>query len=95
MTLTIESVFVIREGALFRDLDGEAVILDLDAGTYYGLNAVGTRIWQLILREGRLRSVLDHLCTEYDAPAEVLERDLLDLVRGLAEAGLGEVQEGR
>ena len=31
-----------------RDLDGEAVILDLGSGTYFGLNQVGTRVWQLI-----------------------------------------------
>ena len=33
---------------VFRDLDGEAVILDLVSGTYFGLNEVGTRVWRLV-----------------------------------------------
>ena len=37
---------------VFRDLDGEAVILDLVSGTYFGLNEVGTRVWRLV-DEGR------------------------------------------
>jgi hypothetical protein len=90
---TLDSTFAISEGALFRDLDGEAVILDPEAGTYYGLNAVGTRIWRLIEQHGRLRPVFEQLCLEYDAAPDVLERDMLDLVRGLADAGLGRVHD--
>ena len=93
MTPTLESTFVISESALFRDLDGEAVILDPEAGTYYGLNAVGTRIWQLVAQHGRLRPVYEQLCVEYEAAPDVLERDLLVLIRGLADAGLGRVRE--
>ena len=95
MTPTLESTFVISEAALFRDLDGEAVILDPEAGTYYGLNAVGTRIWQLVQQHGQLRSVFEQLCLEYEAAPDVLERDLLHLVRELADAGLGRVHERR
>ena len=90
-SISLESSFVLSKDAVFRELDGEAVILDLNAGTYFGLNGVGTRIWQLIERHGRLGAVLDDLCREYDAPPDVLEQDLLALVARLEEARLGEV----
>jgi hypothetical protein len=90
--ITLESRFVISKEALFRDLDGEAVILNLDAGTYYGLNAVGTRMWQLLERHGQLRPVFEALCREYEAAPDDLERDLIELVARLAEVGLGRVQ---
>ena len=90
--ITLESTFVLSKDAVFRELDGEAVILDLNAGTYFGLNGVGTRIWQLIERHGRLAAVFDDLCREYDAPPDVLEQDLLALVARLEEARLGEVK---
>jgi coenzyme PQQ synthesis protein D (PqqD) len=90
--ISLQNTFVLSKDAVFRDLDGEAVILDLDAGTYFGLNAVGTRIWQLIERHGRLQTVFDDLCQEYDAAPDMLERDLLALVGRLAEARLGEVK---
>ena len=90
--ISLANTFIPSKDAVFRDLDGEAVILHLDSGTYFGLNAVGTRIWQLMERDGRLTAVLDDLRTEYDAPADVLERDLLDLVARLVDARLGEVE---
>lgn len=90
---SLENTFILSKNALLRDLDGEAVILDLDSGTYFGLNAVGTRMWQLIERHGRLKDVFDELCREYDATADDLERDLLALVGRLADVHLGELQQ--
>ena len=91
-SLSIDSVFVLSKDAIFRDLNGEAVVLDLASGAYFGLNQVGTRIWQLIEQDGRLKSVLAGLGEEYDATPQQLERDLLDLVTRLAQAGLGEIK---
>ena len=90
--ISLANTFVPSKDAVFRDLDGEAVILHLGSGTYFGLNAVGTRIWQLMEQDGRLTTVLDCLRSEYEAPSDVLERDLLDLVTRLVEARLGAVE---
>ena len=90
--ISLESTFIVSKDALVRDLDGEAVILDLEAGTYFGLNAVGTRMWQLLERHGSLKTVFDELTQEYDVPPETLERDLLALVSRLAEVGLGNIR---
>jgi hypothetical protein len=68
---------------LFRHLDEEAVLLDLKSGTYFGLNDVGARAWQLILEHGRLSRVLDILAGEYDADRAIVERDLIDLASQL------------
>jgi hypothetical protein len=89
--VSLEDTFVISKDAVFRELQGEAVILDLNAGTYFGLNEVGTRIWQLIEQNGSLRTVFETLCAEYDAAPEALEQDLLSLVTSLADARLGRV----
>ena len=90
--ITIANTFRPSKDAVFRDLDGEAVILHLESGTYFGLNSVGTRIWQLMEGDGRLTVVLEELRAEYDAPPDVIERDLLELVGRLVEARLGEVK---
>lgn len=92
MPVTIRNSFVLSSAAIFRDLDGEAVILDISSGTYFGLNAVGASIWQLIEQHGQLSAVLEALSGEFGAPRDVLERDLLALVTQLAEARLGEVK---
>ena len=90
--ISLANTFVPSKDAVFRDLDGEAVILHLDSGRYFGLNTVGTRIWQLLEQDGRLTAVLDDLRAEYEAAPDVLERDLLDLVGRLVDARLGEVK---
>lgn len=77
---------------VFRELEGEAVLLDLESGTYFGLNAVGTRIWSLIQERDSLRAVLDAITAEYDARPEVLERDLLRLAAELCAKGLTRVE---
>ena len=89
--ISLNNTFTLSKDALFRDLDGEAVILDLGSGTYFGLNAVGARMWQLIGQHAGLRTVFHQLCEEYDAAPDVLERDLVALVARLEKARLGEV----
>lgn len=80
------------DDAVFRDLDGEGVVLNLSTGVYFGLNEVGTRIWQLIEQLGALGAVRDSLVREYDVEPEVAVRDLLDLVTQLADRGLVTVE---
>lgn len=91
-TVSLETTCTPNVDTVFRELDGEAVLLDLNSGTYFGLNAVGTRIWHLLGARGPLAAVLDALCQEYDADRDVIERDLLDLVGRLADARLISVQ---
>ena len=68
---------------VFRNLDGEAVILDLATGTYFGLNEVGTRVWQLV-DEGRdLPQIVEIVTTEYEADRETIARDVRKLLDDL------------
>ena len=83
MTLGPDTSLRHRPGILFRDLAGEAVLLDPDAGTYFGLNEVGTRAWNLIGGGASLGAVQAVLQEEYDAPAERIWEDLLALVQDL------------
>jgi len=88
-TITIDSSVRIPEDVMFRELDGEAVLLNLQSGIYFGLDAVGTRIWQLVeLQQGSIRGVWQAMVDEFDAEPERLEQDLLAFVRELNSSGL-------
>lgn len=78
----------IADDVISRVLEGEAVILGLGTGTYFGLDAVGTRIWQLIEERGRVTEILARLVEEYDVEPEQCERDLLRLLDELKRRGL-------
>lgn len=62
-----------------RQVGDETVILDLASGTYFGLDPVGARIWQL-MGEGRtFGEICDVLLDEYDVTREALEHDVIEL----------------
>ncbi len=66
----------------------DAVILDLDAGKYYGLNDVGAEIWQLIQAESTLEIIQKTLASEFDVDEQTLKRDAEVLLKNLLEAKL-------
>ena len=74
--------------ALFQEVSGETVILDMVSEAYFGLDPVGTRIWQLMQEKGELQPVFDTLLQEYDVEAQQLEQDFASLLHSLADAGL-------
>ncbi len=80
--------FSISDEVLSQEVNGETVLLDLEGESYFGLNEVGTRIWQLISAEQTVVEVLDSLSDEYDASREQLENDVGELLAKLADAGL-------
>jgi hypothetical protein len=66
----------------------ESVLLDLASERYFGLDAVGTRVWHLLEADPDVRAAHAALVSEYDVDAERLEADLLTLLQQLADAGL-------
>lgn len=73
---------------LVQEIGGEAVLLDLASEQYFGLNAVGTRIWELLDGERPLADIHRLLCTEFDADATAIEVDLMTLAVALLDSGL-------
>jgi hypothetical protein len=89
--ISTESVVVASQNQVSSDLAGEAVILAVDSGTYYGLDAVGLRIWQLLKEPKSVADIVLTLVTEYDVEPDRCERDVIVLLTKLAEEGLIEV----
>ena len=67
-----------------REIEGEAVLLHLGTGIYFGLNVVGTRIWQLLEAAQDAPAIVDTLAAEFDAERETIARDLGELLDALA-----------
>ncbi len=68
---------------LFREIEGECVLLDLESGTYFGLNEVGTRIWNL-LREGLPEErIAEIIAAEFDGDAPTIRADVRALLADL------------
>jgi Coenzyme PQQ synthesis protein D (PqqD) len=88
---TLDSRVEVNEEVLFQELQGEAVLLNLKSGIYFGLDAVGTRIWQLFSTHQTLSAIAHAIIEEYDVTPECCETDLLTLVSELEQQGLVEL----
>jgi Coenzyme PQQ synthesis protein D (PqqD) len=76
------------------DMDGEVVILDLQSGTYYGLDVVGASVWTLIEQPVCLGAIREAIMSEYDVDAETCDRDILAFLDKMQAVGLVEVSNG-
>ena len=71
-----------------RTVGDETVILDLASGTYFGLDSVGARIWQLMADGQTLAAICETLLDEYEVTRDALEGDILRLAEELRAKGL-------
>ena len=71
-----------------RDLQGEAVILNLDSECYFGLDEVGTRMWAALTTSTDVGAAVEALLAEFEVEPDELRRDLAEFVDSLAQAGL-------
>jgi Coenzyme PQQ synthesis protein D (PqqD) len=83
---------VAAKDQIFSELQGEAVILDIKSGVYYGLNQVGASIWNLIQAPKTVNEIRDALLTEYEVDSQACETDILILLEDLAKNGLIEIK---
>jgi hypothetical protein len=74
------------------EVDGEAVILGLADGVYYGLDPVGARVWGMLEQPRTVAELRDAVVAEWEVDAPTAERDLLDLLGELAARGLVELR---
>jgi hypothetical protein len=74
-----------------RTVGDEVVVLDLATGTYFGLDPVGARIWELMGEGKTLDEICDWMLQEYEVTREELERDTLRLAEELKGQGLVQI----
>lgn len=91
--LTLETVVVASPEQVSSKLGDEVVILNLRNGVYYGLDPIGTRIWELIQEPRSVRQVCEVLLEEYEVTFEQCAEDVLALMRDLQAQGLIETRD--
>lgn len=72
-----------REGILAQEAQGRTVLLRLQDGSYYALDEVGARIWELCDGQHSLEDIVAAVCAEFNAPSKTVTADLLEFVREL------------
>jgi hypothetical protein len=89
--LTRDARLKIPEQVVTRQVGDETVLLNLESGTYFGLDPVGSRFLELLQAEGALVAAMDRMLEEFEVNEAQLEADLLQLADEMLASGLLEV----
>lgn len=89
-----QSRLVAAPDQVSSDLGGEAVILSMRDGMYYGLDAVGARVWELLQQPRTVSELRDAIVEVYEVDPARCESDLIDLLREMAGRGLVQLDHG-
>jgi hypothetical protein len=91
--LSIHTVVVAVSEQVSCPLGEESAILNLKNSVYYGMNPVGTRVWELLKKPKSIGELRDVLLDEYEVDLERCSQDLLTLLHKMRDEGLIEVRE--
>jgi hypothetical protein len=77
-----------KPGLLFNEIDGEIVMLSVENSEYYGMDKVGSRIWQLLENQMQFKELVTRLMDEFDVAEEKCSRETLNFVKKMTEKKL-------
>lgn len=74
--------------AAHQGVGDEAILINLNTGSYYSLNDTGTRFWELLDGQRTIAECAQLIAGEYEVEAAVVEGDLLELAADFKQEGL-------
>lgn len=91
MELSLNQRLIVPSTVVARSIAGESVLLNLDTETYFGLDAVATRMWTLLTGCNTVRDAYVTLLEEFDVEAGQLSADLTNFIEDLVAYGVVEL----
>lgn len=91
VTIDMNSTIVRDNDIIFSELDGEAVMVSMERGEYYGINPIGTQIWGEIETPRKVSDLCELLITDFNVTLEQCGKDVLAFLNMLAEKGVVKV----
>ncbi|MGC1416372.1 MAG: PqqD family protein [Candidatus Acidiferrum sp.] len=82
-TISCESRLRRQEQIVVQKGSNEVLLFNMDDGSYYALNEVGNRIWELCDGTHGVAQLVSVLAKEYDAPAKIIEMDVMEVLEEL------------
>jgi Coenzyme PQQ synthesis protein D (PqqD) len=82
-TINLDTIITQGAGLVSSQIDGEIVMMSVGNEQYYGLDAVGSRIWELIAQPRSVSSVCETLRSEFQVDRDTCQRDVLNFMERL------------
>ena len=87
-TSILNQKLTIPENTIPQEVNGEIVMINFESESYYTLDTVGTKFWQLFTESENVETVIQHLVQIYTVDEAALRRDLTKFVEELVEEEL-------
>ncbi|MES2355952.1 MAG: lasso peptide biosynthesis PqqD family chaperone [Pseudomonadota bacterium] len=75
--LTLDTKVLRNPDLVATKMDGEVVMMSIELGEYFGINSVGSRIWELLESKQSISEICKHICDEYEVDSEQCQLDVL------------------
>jgi hypothetical protein len=73
----METKWKISKEVLSSKIDEEVVLMSIEADSYFGLDPIGSHIWELLsVKPATLTELVQTLMEEYDTDAETCQKDV-------------------
>ena len=88
MAINSESTISKNPQIISSKMDDEVVMMSVEKGNYYGLNRVGSEIWEKLTEPLTVSLLCDKLLQEFDVEKEQCEREVITYLEKLVSEGL-------
>ena len=88
MTISFSDRVEVPKHVLVRFLDNESVFLNLETEHYYGLDEIGTRMWQAVTAAPYIEAAYEQLLSQFEVEAQQLRQNFSELLERLVNDGL-------
>ena len=78
----------VSQSQVYTTLGSEAVVLELQASNYFGMNEVGTAVWNFLQQPREVSDVIEHIVNNYEVSAEQAEIEILSFIQNLVDKNL-------
>lgn len=83
--MNLDTRLEVSSSVVTREVGGEIMLMDLESGTYFGLNPIGGRAWQALEDGKSIKELCEQIEGEFDVSPERLREDMLSLAQNLLE----------
>lgn len=86
--ITNKTIITKKEGFLSSEMDEGLAMMSIENSSYYGMDKIGRSIWETFDAPTSVEMICAKLCERFDVSAEACQKDVIDYMGKLQQAGL-------
>ena len=83
MALTLQTTLSRNPEIIASEIDDEIVMMSIEAGNYYGLNAIGSALWNQLEQQDTIENIINLLVQKFDVDIDQCKNDTLSFIEDM------------